>query len=296
MARFTFPADFASERTNEPRVRKTAFADGGYEQRIRFGLNSDPKVFNLTFENRSDTERDQILAFFGSTGGSEAFDWSSPLVNRRNLLDQTEDLTSSVWTRTALQSVSPGYQGFSGAENAFALVPSTTNTFHQITRTVSVAQPQATTLSIYAKSQVSTALFMQQSEGGNSIRTSVSLVTGQFDSSSLGSAVLTSTAATRVGSSGWWRISISGFTGNASQKSLTFRISDQSFNYSFAGNGTSIYAYLMAPQLESGSLTDYQPIISEPRTEKWVCEKWNTRYTSCNNNTITATFRQVFDL
>lgn len=294
MARFTFPADFTSERANEPRIRKTQFMDGGYEHRIRFGLNTNPKVFNLTFENRSDVERDQILAFFDDMGGSEAFDWSSPLVNRRNLLNQTEDLTSSVWTKTALQSVSPGSLGFTGAENAFAIVASTANTFHQITRLVPVAQAQTTTLSIYVRAGISAGFFMQQFEGSNIINCAMNLTTGQVGSGTAGSGSVTSAVATRVGG-GWWRLSLTGFTGSATQKWIGFTVSDPSNNYSFAGDGTSIYAYLMAPQLEYGALTEYQPIISEPRAEKWVCERWNTRYLNCNNNTITATFRQVFE-
>lgn len=31
-------------------------------------------------------------------------------------------------------------------------------------------------------------------------------------------------------------------------------------------------------------------------TAAWVCEEWNLEHVSCNNNTITATFRQVIDL
>jgi hypothetical protein len=51
----------------------------------------------------------------------------------------------------------------------------------------------------------------------------------------------------------------------------------------------------MGPQVEYGSLTGYQPIAAAEPTKKWVCERWNRRYLNCNNNTVTATFRQVYE-
>jgi phage-related protein len=41
------------------------------------GLNSDPKTWNLQFENRTDAERDQIRVFLEARGGVEAFDWTT---------------------------------------------------------------------------------------------------------------------------------------------------------------------------------------------------------------------------
>ena len=77
MATFTFTPSFEATESSKPRVRKFTSADG-YEQRIRFGLNTDPKEWDLTFSERSDTERDQITAFLDARGGVESFDWTSP--------------------------------------------------------------------------------------------------------------------------------------------------------------------------------------------------------------------------
>ena len=49
----------------------------GYVQRLTFGLNQDPKVWNLTFEV-SETDADTIETFLEARGGSESFNWSPP--------------------------------------------------------------------------------------------------------------------------------------------------------------------------------------------------------------------------
>jgi len=77
MATFTYTPSFEATESSQPRVRKTAFGDG-YEQRVRFGLNADPKEWSLVFSNRTDTERNNITGFLEARGGYESFDWTSP--------------------------------------------------------------------------------------------------------------------------------------------------------------------------------------------------------------------------
>lgn len=77
MATFTYTPSFEATESSQPRVRKTAFADG-YEQRVRFGLQTNPKEWGLIFAERTDTERDAILAFLDARGGAESFDWTPP--------------------------------------------------------------------------------------------------------------------------------------------------------------------------------------------------------------------------
>lgn len=77
MATFTFTPSFEATESSKPRVRKFMSADG-YEQRIRFGLRTDPKEWDLTFSERSDAERDQITAFLDARAAVESFDWTSP--------------------------------------------------------------------------------------------------------------------------------------------------------------------------------------------------------------------------
>ena len=77
MATFTYTPSFEATEASKPRVRKFAAGDG-YEQRIRFGLNTDPKEWSLTFSERTDTERDNILTFLEARAGAESFDWTPP--------------------------------------------------------------------------------------------------------------------------------------------------------------------------------------------------------------------------
>lgn len=77
MATFTWTPSFEATEASRPRVRRFEAGDG-YEQRIRFGLNTDPKEWDLTFSERDDAERDEITAFLDARGAAESFDWITP--------------------------------------------------------------------------------------------------------------------------------------------------------------------------------------------------------------------------
>lgn len=77
MATFTYTPDYNAQESCRPNIRRVQFGDG-YEQAIAFGLNTQPVTWNLTFANRSNTERDNILTFFRTQGGFDPFDWTPP--------------------------------------------------------------------------------------------------------------------------------------------------------------------------------------------------------------------------
>ena len=77
MATFTYTPSFEATESSKPRVRKFQAGDG-YETRIRFGLHTDPKEWSLTFANRTDSERNNILSFLEARAGVESFDWTPP--------------------------------------------------------------------------------------------------------------------------------------------------------------------------------------------------------------------------
>jgi len=77
MATFTYTPSFTADLEEQPIVRSVRFGDG-YEQRLAYGLNTQPKKWSLTFLNRTDTERDNILGFLRARGGVESFDWTDP--------------------------------------------------------------------------------------------------------------------------------------------------------------------------------------------------------------------------
>jgi phage-related protein len=69
--------DFGLTKKSEPRVRTVQYGDG-YSQRLIYGLNQNPKVWNLTWTATSNSDADAIEAFIDARAGSEAFDWTPP--------------------------------------------------------------------------------------------------------------------------------------------------------------------------------------------------------------------------
>ncbi len=75
----TFPSitpSYGAQKTNSPKIRATSFNDG-YMQRIKFGMNIDPKVWNLSWTNISETDSDTIETFLEARADDGAsFDWT----------------------------------------------------------------------------------------------------------------------------------------------------------------------------------------------------------------------------
>jgi len=72
---FTFTADFGAAKSSRPTVTTIKFGDG-YEQRTAYGLNSNPRKWNLRFSNRSVSDIDDIEEFLNARGATESFDWT----------------------------------------------------------------------------------------------------------------------------------------------------------------------------------------------------------------------------
>jgi phage-related protein len=77
----TFPAitpAYGAEKRSAPVLRRVQFGDG-YEQRLRFGLNQNPKVWSLTWNNITETDADTIETFLDARADDGAsFDWTPP--------------------------------------------------------------------------------------------------------------------------------------------------------------------------------------------------------------------------
>jgi phage-related protein len=64
-------------KQTKPRVLRVSFGDG-YEQRLRDGINNLNQSFNISFNNRSKQEIDDIVDFLDAQGGVTAFDFTFP--------------------------------------------------------------------------------------------------------------------------------------------------------------------------------------------------------------------------
>lgn len=76
MATFTYKPAQGASRNISPRVRTAQFGDG-YMQRVGDGINTQPRVWDLTF-SRKKADIDAIDAFLAARGGVESFDWTPP--------------------------------------------------------------------------------------------------------------------------------------------------------------------------------------------------------------------------
>ena len=75
----TFPSiqpTYGTTKRSAPNVRGIQFGSG-YQQRAQFGINQNPKVYDLTFEV-SETDADTIEAFLDARGAVESFTFTPP--------------------------------------------------------------------------------------------------------------------------------------------------------------------------------------------------------------------------
>jgi len=77
----TFPSiapDYGAQKSSEPNIKVVRFNDG-YEKRLSFGLNQNPKSWTLSFENITEAESDTIEAFLDARAKDAAsFSWTPP--------------------------------------------------------------------------------------------------------------------------------------------------------------------------------------------------------------------------
>lgn len=76
----TFPSiapTFSAVKNSQPKIRTVKFGDG-YEQRIKFGLNQNPKEWSLTFMVKT-ANASSIETFLDARADDgQSFDWTPP--------------------------------------------------------------------------------------------------------------------------------------------------------------------------------------------------------------------------
>lgn len=75
----TFPAYeplYGASKSSAPRVN-TFRAGDGYEQRVVFGIQNDPKEWSLEW-NLSEDQAAEVETFLEDQAGATAFDWTPP--------------------------------------------------------------------------------------------------------------------------------------------------------------------------------------------------------------------------
>ena len=77
MATFTWIPSVGANLSMRPTVRRVAFGDG-YEQRLAFGINTQPEIWSLEFRGKSTAEAAAIDNFLRARGAVQSFDWTTP--------------------------------------------------------------------------------------------------------------------------------------------------------------------------------------------------------------------------
>lgn len=75
---FNFAPDFVATKSYESQSRATNFGDG-YKQRILFGLRPQKEEWRLSFDYRTNTERDLIRNYLRGAKAVTAFPWTDPI-------------------------------------------------------------------------------------------------------------------------------------------------------------------------------------------------------------------------
>lgn len=75
MATFTWSPQTATQEA-APRVLSASFGDG-YQQRVAFGINTQPRKWSLTFRDRASALQPAV-DFLVARAGVESFDWTPP--------------------------------------------------------------------------------------------------------------------------------------------------------------------------------------------------------------------------
>jgi phage-related protein len=94
---------YGAAQTSRPTTRSIKFGDG-YEQRLAYGLNTDLKVWNVTFQNITTAVKVDITGFLESRRGTQQFNWTTPSGDIGSFICQEWDcsiVAPNTWSITA---------------------------------------------------------------------------------------------------------------------------------------------------------------------------------------------------
>ena len=299
MATFVWVPDEAPTIENKPRVLTTQMGDG-YEQRIAFGLQTQPVTLSVAFTERTPGEIEAIDNFLRDHAGVVAFDYSPQWRTRRNLLIQSEDLAAADWIKSAATISSNIAVSPYGATTVDRLVENTANSPHSIYQ-ARTGTNETTTFSIYLSAAGRTRLYLQMSNLVNSVGqaildlstgTVVSTVAGGSDYSNVSASVLELSSGLRRFSLTTTKAAVN--TNNAPVIGLIS--SGTTTTYTGDGvSGVNIWGAMLNIGTTALEYEAVGPVWAPAEVGKYVCQEWTRSPRNCAMHTLTATFREVFD-
>lgn len=231
MTTFTYTADFPVSETTTLLTRTVA--RGTTEERLAYGLHVLVDTWAVRFSARTAADRDAIIAFFEAQGGTTPFTWVTPFGDTAQFICQSWDTSLD---SCLLNTISASFILVNTAAGPNLVAPPTPSTAFTYLPDFGLSQKYDT------KSRVI----------------------------SFGD--------------GYSQFLTKGLNQQKSEWQLTF---SQRTNT----ERDLIRAYLRGAKGETAF--SWTPPYGS--AGKFVCSEWKTDYTSYNNNTLNATFRQVFE-
>lgn len=104
MSDFNFAPLNGLQAKNKPRKLESSFGDG-YSQRTADGINTNPKVWDVSFYFDSQATMDLIDDFFETRGGVTSFTWTPPGKPEGTFICSEWDRSYREKTRTIISAV-----------------------------------------------------------------------------------------------------------------------------------------------------------------------------------------------
>lgn len=300
MASFLWTPDENPTASNEPRVLTSQMGDG-YQQRLRFGLNSSPATLQLEFTNRTPGEIEEIDRFLYDHGGAVGFDYAPQWRPRRNLLLQSENLShTSTWIPFNASVSGNIIVAPNGQTTGDRLVENTANNQHYISQ-LRTGSSETMTLSFYAQSASRTRMEAGFTNALNSgANAQINLATKAITGYNTYGADYSAVSAAWLGQyNGWDRYRVTATKASVnSTNGVTFLLADGTGAISYTGNGSS-GVNLWGAMVNTGtSALEYEYVgatWSPPIVGCYICPRWQVSPRNCALHTLSATFVQVFD-
>lgn len=177
-----------------------------------------------------------------------------------NLLTYSEQLDNAAWNQASLTVTANATAAPNGTATADKLIANTTNTYHQVSESVTTVASVVYAFSVYLKMGESRYANLLMNNNGGFSAIGVDMQAGTIVTNSVG--VTQTTGSIQSVGNGWYRATV--FV-QAASTSIDFRITasnSANTSWSFAGDGSSGF-YAWGAQVSAGSIAgDYTPTTS----------------------------------